>query len=330
MQRWFVNRPADNGCVYYRHTLPVRHLTRVLTGSQVRVTYSRYLDITRSYDVYIFGRVVGPEYISVLLDFKSRGKKIVWDLDDDLFDLSRHPKKDRHAAAMEVRCLQTCLNLADLITVSTAELGRVVGRTDKTAVCPNMIDLRDNPLRQPTNDGPLLYTGSPSHRHDAELLRDLHDQTHREFQWVFHGVKPDYLTSRDVYIPWSRVSDYPRVCRLIRPRVAFAPLTAEPFNNSKSPIKIWECAALGASVLATNFGPYAGSAAGIVPPGESFKREHLDHVLNNPNVETCAQEAISNSWQYSRDGVWAWTDAYDSIRVFHEQETPCESFPLPH
>jgi len=198
-----------------------------------------------------------------------------------------------------------------MITVSTDALQARIRRPEKTTVLPNLIDLADNPP-EPRDAGrsAILFTGSASHHWDIELIRGLHAQTHRLIPWVFYGIKPDWLAVRDTWIPWSRVSDYPRVCRLIHPLICLAPLASDRFNLSKSPIKVWETASLGASVIASDYGPYAGSAAAICPAGEPFTRAHLDQVLHRPNHRACLAEALANSWQHSENGPARWMGAF--------------------
>ena len=305
--RWFVNRPHDNGCVYYRSTLPLRHLMPELAGQGLRVRYAKRLDVSEEYDAYFFGRWIDAAYIPVIVELKRRGKVIVWDLDDDLMGLERHEEENVQEAAVMIRGLQLCLDCADIVTVSTEALRARVGRPEKTVVVPNLIDLGDNPIEQ--RDGgrdTILYSGSPSHKADIELVRELHDETQGDFRWVWYGIKPKWMSKRDIWIPWSRVTDYPRVCRMVRPVVGLAPLTVERFNLSKSPIKVWEYATLGSSVIASDFGPYAGSSAAIVPAGEVFTRDHLNAVLEVPNGWRVLGEAKRNSWQHSETGRHRW------------------------
>ena len=332
--RWFVNRPWDNGCVYYRQTLPLRHLMPRLAAQGVRVRYSGVLDLGEEYDAYFFSRWIDEAYLPVLVELKRRGKIIVWDMDDDLLGLERHDEKDRQRVALRIRGLELCLDMADLVTVSTEGLKARVERPEKTVVVPNLIDLADHPVQLPVVSGKLpertshprftgnrelttgnygdtiLYTGSPSHRFDVELIRDLHDRTQRDFRWVFYGIRPDWLTARDLWIPWSRVSDYPKVCRLVRPWVSLCPLTPERFNESKSAIKVWECATLGGNVLASDTGPYRGHPAAIVREGAPFELADLAALWARPNHAECLEVARENSWQHSASGPWRWMNAY--------------------
>jgi hypothetical protein len=315
--RWFINKPHDNGGLYYRHTLPLRHLMPHLRDAGIRVTYSRTIDMTVDYDAYFFSRWVKAEYLPLLVEIKRRGKLLVWDLDDDLFGLERVDPRHHDKRAMLVRALELCLDMADVITVSTENLNLCTRRPDKSIVLTNLIDMRDHPI-EPRHYGSggratILYAGSRSHEHDIELIRSLHHRTQRHFQWVFYGIRPDWISTRDIWIPWCRGCDYPRVLRLIRPLVSVAPLAPDRFNLSKSPIKIWETAAAGASVIASNYGPYAGSTAALAAAGDAFAFHHLGRVLAIPNHDACVAEACANSWQWSKTGHALWLAAFMHI-----------------
>lgn len=321
MTNIFVARPAPIGPTYWRRTLPLRHLTRALWARGIAVTYGDTMKRRHRYDVvYINRNLADASLLAGLLEIRDRGTQIVWDMDDDLLHLPPLPSfgctghDDRIARVQESALLRACLELADVITTSTEPLRWVCGRPEKTLVCPNLIDLRDYPLCTATAPRDvILYSGSSSHQADVDLIRDLYHETADRFRWVFYGCRPAWLDGRGVYLPWGTVADYPRVCRFLRPLVCLAPLAPSPFNECKSPIKVWESATYGASVLASNTGPYRGHYAAIVPEGEPFTVDHLREVLDRPNIETCQQIARENSWQHCLIGRECWLESFSLL-----------------
>lgn len=313
--RWYWNRSRLDGPTYYRATLPLRHLEGELANRGITFDHSEDLDDSRGYRAFFFSRHVPPELLPLLVAWKREGRVIVWDLDDDLFVTDRHRADLRPQVEARVRTLQLCLDLADVITVSTPYLAGRVNRTEKTIVCPNLIDLDDNPIEPVDWDAhAILYSASPSHLDDLELIEDLYQETKKQWPWYFYGIEPPWLDRFGTYIPWSRVQDYPRVCRLVRPAVSLAPLKPCLFNESKSPVKLWETATHSLAVLASNVGPYAGHPAAIVPPGEPFTHDHLRQVINHPNRNDCINHALANSWQGdSVGGKAAWLRAFDRV-----------------
>jgi hypothetical protein len=312
--RWFFNRPYENGCGYYRQLLPLRHLMPQLRAMGVQATFSARLDLDRVYDAYVFSRNLDPQFIPLIMGLKRKGRVIVWDLDDDVLDYGRYGPSEKQTAICEIPALQLYLELADVITVSTEFLVGIVDHPGKTFVAPNLVDLVDVP---PILGGPerraILYAGGDSHGRDIELIRGLHDRTYRRFPWVFYGIKPAWLKSHDTWIPWGRVSDYFRVCQLVRPLASLCPLEPCRFDESKSPIKVWETATLGGAVLASDTGPYRGHPASIVAEGEPFTTDHLEAVTSPSNNPACLDVALANSWQQTASGHRAWMKAFRRI-----------------
>jgi hypothetical protein len=319
--RIFVNRGPANGCTYYRQLLPIRHLARPLADWGILLTFSKTLEESKHYDAYFFSRYVEPVYLPVLLNLKRRGSLIIWDLDDDLLLLERNTPERQPQMALQIRTLQLCLELADVITVSTEHLAEVVNYPDKTMLCPNLIDLDDNPPqdREPGRRA-ILFTGSPSHLWDIDLVKGLYTQTKRSNPWYFYGYAPKWMDRWGTYIPWSAVHEYPRVNRLIRPAWSICPLEDCKFNRSKSAIKVWETALLGADIVASNVGPYAGHFGAIVRPGQEFTVDHLEAARGN--WRACQGIAEENSWQ-AGEGVEQWAAMFS--RVADLAGKPCKA-----
>lgn len=311
MLKWLFHRADDTGVTYYRKHLPVKHCAKQLR-EDIKFTFSSV--ITHHYDVYTFSRSLDPKILPLIFDLKQAGKKIVWDLDDDLLDLKRQTDRDVQEAFLSIRCLRLCLGLADYITVSTPQLGAVVNLPQKTTVLPNLIDLDDFPIQDTNwigNSKNILYAGSPSHNTDILLIRDLFEQTQSEYHWIFYGICAKWLTKKATYIPWSRVYEYPRVCALCCPVYALAPLEICRFNDSKSPIKVWESATFGGTVVSSNFGPYEGHPSAVVPAGEVFTLEHLREA--DEHREACMENAYNNSWQHGEDKKQIWHNFFAGV-----------------
>ena len=314
MSRWFVYPSAADGPRYYRQQLPIKHLGNDLADAGIEINFSRNLADAFSANVCMFSRCIGAENLSAIVFLKEAGKVIVWDADDDLTILERWSGAEQHKAKKEVAALVACLGFADVITVSVPHLASALGHTDKTIVLPNMIDLDDNPISE---CGPkrtsFLYCGTSTHVRDIELFHDLYDVTAPAFPWIFVGIRPEWMRDDSTFIPLPPLQSYPRVCRLVRPLYALAPLEVDTFNLSKSPIKIWETATLGAYVVASNYGPYAGTCAAVVPPGEAFTMDHI--IQAGSRRQSCVKAAIENSWQGSERGRQKWLEAFLAIEA---------------
>ena len=211
-------------------------------------------------------------------------------------------------AKLEMNSLGICLGMADVITTITPMLSDQIGRQEKTLVCPNLIDLDDHPGIPESRSGRILVTGSDSHREDYMLLKYLYEETKNDFEWVFYGHGPVWLTDEATYIPWTLTKDYPRILRLIDPQWVLTPLRDTVFNKSKSAIKVWEAGMTGANIVASNWGPYERHPAAVIQPEEIFERSDLDVR----NATECRRVAIENSWQFGENRN-AWEILFDYV-----------------
>ena len=150
-------------------------------------------------DVMFIGRVAGDQTLRMISRAKSMGKKVVLDLDDNLFDVSVFSQHYKSYGVMPVNYQEEdgsyvdfykdgedgfdvkrnrkirksfidIMRLVDCMTVTTEPLEKVYKRfCDRVRIVPNSIDFKtwDKPDIS-RNDGKLriLYTGAGNHRED--------------------------------------------------------------------------------------------------------------------------------------------------------------------
>jgi len=286
----------------------------------------KYLNSPRpgaNYRAFFTARHQDARLTPAFLKIKQKLKALFCiDTDDYLWDVDRmcNPVLDggnwtRDNAKLLLASVTLHFDLADLITVTTPALAAVMSRWKNIRICPNLIDL-EHFIPQPYNADSkvILYSGGATHRQDLELVRDLYYATCRDWSWVFYGCRPLFNSTRAVILPWGPVREYPRFCQLVKPRVVLSPLEPSSFDDCKSPIKVWEGATYGGSVLASNTGPYKGNPGAIVPEGEDFTLDHFMSVIEKPNYAECLAIAKDNAWQNSTGaGYKAWVDFYKEV-----------------
>lgn len=214
------------------------------------------------------------QHVQALLMAKEAGWKIVYDIDDDLFHVPFwNPSSAVYGAEEVQQRLRICMGLSDLLTVSTSRLKEIVRiqlsrnghkHLPPIAVLPNRIDLsRWRKKTKKRTDGKIViaWAGSPTHKLDLDVVVHalktlLIDRP--QVMLVFVGYRPQALgEERVMYFPWVSVSRYQNVLLSVKPDIAILPLVQEPFNDSKSNIKFLEFAAMRASCVASDVGPYA-------------------------------------------------------------------------
>jgi GT2 family glycosyltransferase/glycosyltransferase involved in cell wall biosynthesis len=215
-------------------------------------------------------------------DWHTAGGKVVWEVDDDLFDSAalrqRHVRGDVELLVEKVRWLASN---ADAVTVSTEQLAKKIGNLNENiSVVPNLLDESLWRLPQPRNhakqpygrtpDGPVRigYIGTPSHTADMRIIEqvmldlqnELGDRILVEAIGVFQNSPATF--GRRVALP--KKADYPHFVNWLHERVhwdiGIIPLDDDEFNKSKSNLKFLEYAALNMAIVCSDVESYRGVA----------------------------------------------------------------------
>lgn len=277
---------ADNGaCSYYRAVLPTRHCAAPLAKEGIDLVCSDQLTSEDDFDCFIFHRIVNPVFMPTFELLKKLGKKLVIELDDDLWHIPAWNPASSHVGSEQIELANKTLRLADEVWTSTPELAAVVGTvvdSAKVKILPNLIDPDDYPEVDTEQDDRIriMWAGSVHHDADLEILVPVVERVIGRFgnkvEFLFFGNWPEKLskwvrirnTNLATSIPREDLShglsyvdpvdlkDYPATLCGLAPHVGLCPLVDVPFNHSKSGIKQFEYALSGAATVATALPPY--------------------------------------------------------------------------
>jgi glycosyltransferase involved in cell wall biosynthesis len=201
------------------------------------------------------------------------GQKVIYDLDDNVWDLPEYNPAHQQLMAMR-EGFNACIQLVDLVTVSTKQLAKEVRKHVKKLVnykthkeipiivCENRIDARlyAPPMKRP--ELTIGWSGSSSHVGDLPLVMPaLHEalKADPQVQIEFRGCEPTEDLKK---LPnfrhklWTAVAEFSARMPVWGWHIALAPLTDHNFNNSKSAIKMVEAAYCGIPCLTSWVKPY--------------------------------------------------------------------------
>ena len=204
------------------------------------------------------GKVIRKTTVPAMIkDFKSRGTKIVYDLDDSQ---EIHPLHGAVGKLVDDNLPNYfyLLKESDLITVTTENLKKHVSQfTDKPiAVLPNCINPLEFPKRNQNDKVKIGYAGSYSHIPDFEIVKDAISSLKGKHDIYFELFGFDYPPfKRRKVVPMKRY--YAELADMGND-IAIAPLLDNPFNQNKSPLKFLENVAVGSITLCSNRLPYKG------------------------------------------------------------------------
>ncbi len=248
------------------------------------------LDID-DYDVFIFNRHYEKTMLKYITFLKARGKKIVYELDDNYEAVDENTGTDKKS--LNVLSMRELVELADLITVSTPELkAEIIKMNDraknKIEVIPNALCLRDYyNVRKQAKKLRVGFQGSNVHIQDLLMIAPTIKELQKELDFEFHifgliecsfkafnefcksysGERYKYMDDfqalyeelKEINYKHTKTVDCDEFIDKLKELnfdIGLAPLTDTRFNRSKSCLKFYEYAATGSAVLASDVVPY--------------------------------------------------------------------------
>lgn len=208
----------------------------------------------------------GPNLVAAANMRRDYGTRIVYDVDDNLFDLPPWNPVAKFFMNDDVRInIEHFLRHCDAITVSTEPLRQAYSKyNEHVYVLPNSIWAGVTvPRRAKNNRIPVVgWSGAIGHEMDFDRCRDALEalqETGEAYIKLF--CNPDFpespLTQNMPFVPWK---GYYAVLAALDLDVGLAPLAPHRFNeHGKSNIRYLEYALAGTPIIASNVGPFAAT-----------------------------------------------------------------------
>lgn len=149
-------------------------------------------------DVVIFGRTYysGHEPLKWMNEFKKRGKRVLYDMDDDFWEVAKSNPSVTVSNALKDQ-YESLIRAADAVITPSHVLAKKFKKHFKKPVffCPNGIDFKV--YQKPVNRDPMVkdelvigYMGGSSHWEDLGLIVDVLEElnTRHDFIFALYGI----------------------------------------------------------------------------------------------------------------------------------------------
>jgi glycosyltransferase involved in cell wall biosynthesis len=277
------------------------------------------------------------------LDFlheqKAMGKKIVYELDDDFWHLPVKNPAYRYYQAEGLARLAKFIRAADLVTVSTEPLKRVVETMhNHVVVLPNAVDpdLADaitglHQREQAPSPGVVRigWAGTNFHQHDFDCATDalIRIAECPQVKLVFIGWVPERI-EREVPAgklekhPFVPTNTYYHALARLKLDIGLAPLREHRFNEAKSNLKYLEYSMFKVPTVASPVFPYVTTIThgenGILVKKNRYHewlRQLTGLVEDRAERERLGANAYATVQEkfHLKNTVGRWLDAYGTL-----------------
>jgi len=266
---------GDNmGCGFWRVKLPGEYLRDQENDVSVQISdVAIDYDQLVKYDVIVVQRVFDYEQFYVLSTLKAAGKKIVYEVDDDIFNIAPHnPCASLYNRYDAQLCMRHCLALADKVIVTTERLARALGIEEKAIVYPNSLDWDKlfyvNKKNEKRERHRIFWSGSNTHNEDFKVCMPAIARIFRERSdvelFIVGSIPPivqqmlgDFM-DRVSYNPGMHTEAYFQYLRFsLDADIGIVPLEDTVFNHSKSVCKGLEYTLARLPIVASGHPPYS-------------------------------------------------------------------------
>ena len=244
-------------------------------------------------DIIWFGRSVSKNVIASVEELQKLGKKVIFDLDDNIFDISPWSQHYDAFGTEEVyidgkavwkdkvninipenikrkEYYKDFLSMTSALSVTTPLLmDHYKQYAKKIFVFPNAMNMRlwdcGQTIQRDPNKIRIFWQGGVSHYEDFwEIIEVIPEITKKypQVHWSMMGASWEHFwknipPERYEYLDWVHIEAYPYRMKLSGADIGIVPLRDTRFNRCKSSIKYYEHAAMGIPTVASNLPPYS-------------------------------------------------------------------------
>lgn len=212
-------------------------------------------------DILIVQRLpITPQLEKIVRTLNSLGKIVIYEIDDDLFNLSPESDYLKKAPPNYPVKLKQAVQLCQAVQCSTRGLAEVLSEFHpQINVLENQLgEIPELRCKKSNDDAPIIigYAAGKNHWQDWLTIKDEVNQfartTENNVEFLIIGDEEIYKSleaENKKFIPLLSFDDYMRVLKFMD--ISLMPLQDSKFNRSKSDIKFLESAAAGCAVVAS-------------------------------------------------------------------------------
>lgn len=328
-RRIYYISPNRGALGYWRCTLPAYHLHKAGLA-ETAIDFGRFQkEFVDWADIVVVQRMLGNSIKHVVHYSHMKGKKVVFDLDDNVWCFPNSPEYQSKQAKEVPRLTTDILSRCDAATVSTQRIADAVREHAgvPTFVLPNYLDFSQWRRINIRHEHFLVgWMGGHYHVQDLEMivpsLKEVISKN-LDVTLVFLGCCPMRLflehPDRVFLQEFVNIELLPKTMAVMRFDIGLAPLYHSEFAMSRSNLRLLQYSALQIPSVASCWGEYArladeGFPCVTVENGEWA--EAVQELIDNREKRVwLGQEAYRyvKARYEIKDNIYKWKEVYDNL-----------------
>jgi glycosyltransferase involved in cell wall biosynthesis len=241
------------------------------------------------------------DVLAPVLEMQQKGSKLIYEIDDDLFNVPNwNPASKTLNRKIVQDGIKHFVSRVDAMFVTTEALKNVYKNyCEHIYVLPNSIDYEIVHTYPSNSELPVIcWQGSTTHERDLAIAQSGFEQLAQDDDTIFKmwcGFNPE--TKKPIFdipgaqtLPLVAFEGFYQMFSQVDTYVGLAPLSAAPFNRSKSNLKFLEYTVFNAVTVASNFGPYKETiedgVTGILVSNNNDWYDKTRMVLEDPDLHS--------------------------------------------
>lgn len=268
-------------------------------------------------DVIVIQRALHEYFLQWIPAMQAQGKKIIYDLDDTLWDIPSSNLAHRHYPPRELRKVDAVIKLVDCITTSTVPLGDFMHKrfNKPTFIVPNklwMSELGFDGDKKKNDKIKIGWAGSYTHAGDFDnyLVRVMNDLPFDKVEFYTMGYTPQFFKQKSISIPWVETGNFHKTFCEQNWDIGIMVAADNMFNKCKSNLKFLEYGAIKCAAVGHDIYPYVntiehGVDGFLVKNQKTDWAEYIYKLIDDESLRLTiadnAYQKVKTHWTYEGD-----------------------------
>lgn len=269
-------------------------------------------------DVIFMQRVNHEHFLKLIPYWKSLGKKIVLDMDDNLWEIPHGNLAKKHYNDEILNRIIDIIKMCDALVCSTEPLAHYYSQWNQNIfISPNMIfDVFPFKEQTPKDKVRIGWAGSYTHAFEFPDELDRHLKMMFKYNKIesvvsgFDGKLPKQHHKQVAELfkfsekhPWAKYDEWLNYLNNLNLDIGYAVVEKNIFNECKSNVKFLEYSACSIPMIAASCYAYEdtiehGKTGFLVRNNKTDWKEYINLLSENINLRN---EIAYNAWSYIKD-----------------------------